>query len=81
MTRDGQNVTIVHDKLRQEILRGGIPAGETSQAALARDLDVGRTPLRKAIRMLQREGLVISEPNRRLRIAELSATDMEELYG
>ena len=79
-TRDGQNVTIVHDLLRQEILRGRIPAGETSQAALARDLDVGRTPLREAIRMLQREGLVISEPNRRLRIAELSATDMEELY-
>ncbi|MDX6653508.1 MAG: hypothetical protein QOH18_200, partial [Solirubrobacterales bacterium] len=79
-TRDGQNVTIVHDKLRHEILRGRIPAGETSQAALARDLDVGRTPLREAIRMLQREGLVISEPNRRLRIAELSATDMEELY-
>ena len=79
-TRDGQNVTIVHDMLRQEILRGRIPAGETSQAALARDLDVGRTPLREAIRMLQREGLVISEPNRRLRIAELSATDMEELY-
>ena len=79
-TRDGQNVTIVHDLLRQKILAGGVPAGETSQAALARDLDVGRTPLREAIRMLQREGLVISEPNRRLRIAELSATDAEELY-
>ena len=72
-TRDGQNVTIVHDLLRQKILRGGIPIGETSQAALARELDVGRTPLREAIRMLQREGLVISEPNRRLRIAELVA--------
>lgn len=79
-TRDGQNVAIVHDKLRQEILSGRIPAGETSQAALARDLDVGRTPLREAIRMLQREGLVISEPNRRLQIAELSPADMEELY-
>lgn len=79
-TRDGQNVTIVHDLLRQKILRGGIPAGETSQAALARELDVGRTPLREAIRMLQREGLVISEPNRRLRIAEMSAADAEELY-
>jgi DNA-binding GntR family transcriptional regulator len=79
-TRDGQNVTIVHDLLRQRILRGDIAAGATSQAALARDLDVGRTPLREAIRMLQREGLVISEPNRRLRIAELSATDAEELY-
>jgi DNA-binding GntR family transcriptional regulator len=79
-TRDGQNVSIVHDLLRGEILRGTIPPGETSQAALARDLNVGRTPLREAIRMLQREGLVISEPNRRLRITELSAADAEELY-
>lgn len=70
-TRDGQNVTIVHDRLRQEILGGSIPPGETSQAALARDLDVGRSRLREAIRMLQREGLVLAEPNRRLRIAAL----------
>ncbi len=79
-TRDGQNVTIVHDLLRQEILAGNIPAGEASQAALARQLGVGRTPLREAIRMLQREGLIISEPNRRPRIAELTAEDAEELY-
>jgi DNA-binding GntR family transcriptional regulator len=79
-TRDGQNVANVHDRLREEILSGHIPAGETSQVALARDLGVGRTPLREALRMLQREGLVISEPNRRVRVAELSTTDAEELY-
>jgi DNA-binding GntR family transcriptional regulator len=79
-TRDGQNVAIVHDRLREEILSGRIPAGETSQVALARDLNVGRTPLREALRMLQREGLVISEPNRRVRVANLSPDDAEELY-
>lgn len=79
-TRDGQNVSIVHDRLREEILSGRVPAGQISQVALARQLEVGRTPLREALRMLQREGLVISEPNRRVRIAELSATDAEELY-
>jgi DNA-binding GntR family transcriptional regulator len=79
-TRDGQNVSQVHDRLREEILSGAIPAGETSQVALARQLEVGRTPLREALRMLQHEGLVISEPNRRVRIAELSPGDAEELY-
>jgi DNA-binding GntR family transcriptional regulator len=80
-TRDGQNVAVVHDRLRDEILLGQIPAGETtSQVALARQLEVGRTPLREALRMLQREGLVVSEPNRRVRIAELSVADAEELY-
>jgi len=80
-SRDGQHMTVVHDRLRTAILRGEIPAGTvTSQAALATELDVGRTPLREALRMLQREGLVVSEPNRRVRIAELSSDDAEELY-
>src|SRR4051794_41254409 len=80
-TRDGQHVALVHDRLRDAILRGELPAGQTtSQVTLARDLDVGRTPLREALRMLQREGLVVSEPNRRVRIAELSSADAEELY-
>jgi DNA-binding GntR family transcriptional regulator len=79
-SRDGQNVGLVHDRLREAILAGRIPAGEISQVALARELGVGRTPLREAIRMLQREGLVISEPNRRPRIIGLSAPDAEQLY-
>jgi DNA-binding GntR family transcriptional regulator len=80
-TRDGQHVAMVHERLRDAILRGEIEAGATtSQAALAEQLGAGRTPLREALRMLQREGLVISEPNRRVRIAELSSDDAEELY-
>ena len=77
---EGQSVALVHERLRGAILAGQIPAGPTSQVALAEHLQVGRTPLREAIRMLQREGLVISEPNRRVQIAGLSAADAEELY-
>jgi DNA-binding GntR family transcriptional regulator len=80
-TRDGHNVAHVHERLRRDILSGEIPAGETSQLALARELEVGRTPLREALRMLQHEGLVISEPNRRVRVADLSAEDVEQLYS
>jgi DNA-binding GntR family transcriptional regulator len=80
-TRDGQHVAMVHQRLRDAILRGEIEAGATtSQTALAKQLEAGRTPLREALRMLQREGLVISEPNRRVRIADLSSDDAEELY-
>jgi len=78
-TRDGQNVALVHEQLRSGILRGEIPTGEISQVALGRHLRAGRTPLREAIRMLQHEGLVISEPNRRVRVADLSAADAEDL--
>jgi DNA-binding GntR family transcriptional regulator len=80
-SRDGQHVAIVHERLRDAILRGEIPAGRvTSQAALAGELQMGRTPVREALRLLQREGLVVSEPNRRVRIAGLSSSDAEELY-
>jgi DNA-binding GntR family transcriptional regulator len=79
--KDGQNVAAVHDRLREAILNGAIAAGATtSQNTLARDLGTGRTQVREALRMLQREGLVLSEPNRRVRIAALSASDAEELY-
>lgn len=78
--REGQNVAIVHQQLRDEILLGHISAGVMSQVALARQFGIGRTPLREALRLLEREGLVIAEPNRRVRIAGLSAEDAEELY-
>jgi DNA-binding GntR family transcriptional regulator len=80
-SRTGDNVVQVHDQLRSAILAGDVrPGAKTSQAELARDLDVGRTPLREAIRMLQSEGLILTEPNRRVVIASLSIEDMEELY-
>jgi len=77
----GQSFVAVHTRLRAAILSGEIPEGATtSQAMLAERFGVGRTPLREALRMLQREGLVISQPNHRVRIAELSSEDAEELY-
>jgi DNA-binding GntR family transcriptional regulator len=79
--RAGDIVAQVHEQLRNAILLGEIrPGVKTSQAELARDLSVGRTPLREAVRMLQDEGLVLAEPNRRVQIASLSIEDAEELY-
>ena len=79
--RDGQNASAVYERLRTAILYGEIEAGATiPQAMLASDFGVGRTPLREALRMLQRDGLVISEPNRSVRVATLSGEDFEELY-
>ena len=79
--RDGQNVAAVYERLRAAILRGELEAGATvPQARLAGDLGAGRTPLREALRMLERDGLVVSEPNRSVRVATLSAEDFEELY-
>jgi DNA-binding GntR family transcriptional regulator len=79
--RNGQNVAAVHERLRTAILHGELQAGASvPQSALETEFDAGRTPVREALRLLQREGLVIAEPNRPVQIASLSADDFEELY-
>ncbi len=79
---DGDNVGLVHDRLRAAILRGELAAGdELSQVRLARQLGVSRTPLREALRMLISEGLVEGLPNRQLRVTGFSIQDVESLYA
>lgn len=78
--RDGQNVGDVHKALRTAILHGELePGSSVSQAHLAQAFGAGRTPIREALRMLQREGLVIAAPNRQMQIAPLSAEDFEQV--
>src|SRR3954469_10804043 len=74
------NVEQVYRRVREAILAGEIAPGSVmSQVALADDLGVSRTPLREALRMLQSEGLVDAQANRRVTVRPLSATDLEEL--
>jgi DNA-binding GntR family transcriptional regulator len=81
VARDGQTVALVYGKLLRAILNAEIPPGQvTSQLELAHDLDVSRTPLREALRMLEHEGLVVLDPHRRIRVAPLSAAEAEDLY-
>lgn len=78
----GLNLNEIHDQIRHLILNGALaPGSVVSQVSLARELGVGRTPLREALRMLQHEGLIDAETNRRVRIASFSVEDLEQLYG
>lgn len=80
-TVGAQNVDGVHGRVRKAILRGELaPGAVVSQVQLARDLGVSRTPLREALRMLQREGLIESKHNQRMRVAAFSLPDLEQLY-
>jgi DNA-binding GntR family transcriptional regulator len=76
------NIAAIHDELREAILRGDLHAGAVlSQIRIAEDFGVSRGPVREALRLLQREGLVEAELNRRVRIADFSVDDLEELYA
>src|SRR5258707_2801556 len=73
---------VVHERLRNAILRGELdPTVPLSQVQLAARLGVSRTPLREALRMLQREGLIDSPRNRQVRVAEMSVADLEQQYA
>jgi GntR family transcriptional regulator, rspAB operon transcriptional repressor len=70
----------VYDRVRAAILDGELaPGAIMSQVSLAEELGISRTPLREALRMLQSEGLIEAEPNRRVRVAPIAAADLEEL--
>jgi DNA-binding GntR family transcriptional regulator len=76
-----QHVDVVYARLRDAILRGDMkPGEEVRQERVAADLEVSRTPLREALRMLEREGLVAAHNNRSYRIAGYSLADIEQLY-
>jgi DNA-binding GntR family transcriptional regulator len=77
-----ENAEAVHDELRAAILRNELPAGMIlNQVHVAKRLGVSRTPLREAFRMLQREGLIEGESNKRMRVAGLSLDGLEDLYA
>lgn len=76
------STVVIHRELREAILRGTIPAGTgLSQVQLARRFGVSRGPVREALRMLQREGLIEAEVNQRARVAAFSVEDLEQLYA
>lgn len=78
---DERGLDKVHGIVRRAIVNGDLQPGViVSQVQLARELGVSRTPLREALRLLQREGLVEGEPNRRVRVAPISVEDLEELF-
>jgi DNA-binding GntR family transcriptional regulator len=72
----------VYETLKRAILEGHLEPGEIiSQNLLYQDLAVSRTPVREAIRMLQAEGWITSERNRRVRVAQVSADDVEQFFA
>lgn len=64
---------LVFTTLRQAILKGELLPGERlMEIQLAEKMGVSRTPIREAIRKLEREGLVIMVPRRGAEVAGIS---------
>jgi DNA-binding GntR family transcriptional regulator len=72
----------VTDAVRDAIVDGRLVAGERySVALLAGQFGVSRTPVREALLVLERQGMVRFERNRGVRVLETSLHDLEEVFG
>jgi DNA-binding GntR family transcriptional regulator len=71
----------VVDVIRDRIYEGGYaPGAPIRQEQLAAELNVSRTPLREALRMLEREGLVKVAPGRGLRVVDVDLPELLDAY-
>ncbi|HEY4280935.1 MAG TPA: GntR family transcriptional regulator [Conexibacter sp.] len=68
--------------LRAAILDGRLQAGGLySVARLAQQLGVSRTPVREALLLLERQGMVRFERNRGARVLDSTARDLDEIFS
>lgn len=71
---------IVYEELKMQILTGAIkPGTRMMEVELAEELGVSRTPVREAIRKLEKEGLVTIEPRKGAYASEISMKDMVDI--
>ena len=71
----------VYETMLNAIISGKLKPGTiVSEVALARQLNVSRTPVHDALRQLAKDGLVQQRANHRAVIAEFTAADIYDLY-
>lgn len=72
----------VYEALRRAIISGElVPGQRLVEATLANRLGVSRAPLREAIGVLERDGLISRLPRRGMAVSVLSRKDVIEIYG
>lgn len=71
----------VYEALRRAITTGGLlPGQRLVEATLAKQLGVSRAPLREAVGVLERDGLISRLPRRGMVVSVLSRKDVVEIY-
>ena len=71
---------IVYEELREGILTGAIkPGTRMMEVDLAEEMGVSRTPVREAIRKLEKEGLVTIRPRKGAYASDISVKSMMDI--
>jgi DNA-binding GntR family transcriptional regulator len=70
------------EALRASILRGNIGLGERLvEASLSNELQISRGPLREALALLEKEGLVENHPRRGRAVVQLTLRTLDQHYS
>ncbi|MBT9136221.1 MAG: HTH-type transcriptional repressor RspR [Firmicutes bacterium] len=73
---------LVYESLRSAIMKGHLEAGERLvESEIAERLQVSRTPVREALRMLEKDGIATSVPRRGTVVVGLKLEDAIEIYS
>ena len=68
-------------RLRERIFEGALaPGAFLDEVQLAGEMNISRTPLREALKVLTAEGLVRHEPRRGCFVAEVTEQDLDEIF-
>jgi DNA-binding GntR family transcriptional regulator len=72
---------LIVESIRRQILSGELPRGtRMPQDGLARQFGASITPVREALRLLEAEGLLVSEPHRGVRVAGVDLDKVKASY-
>lgn len=70
-----------YEAIRTNILNLTYPPGtQLTEAKLTADLNMSRSPVRAAIKMLQAEGLIVTDYYKSMTVKELTNKDIREIY-
>lgn len=73
--------TQVYDYLKEQIILGGLKPGERLiEEKISEELQVSRSPIREAIRMLEKDGLLFVNSSGGVTVIEPSAQDFHHLF-
>ena len=68
--------------IEKAIVEGTLPDGlKLTEEIICRKTGVSRSPIREALRILERDGLVVREPRRGVRVSKLTVENLDEVYA
>jgi DNA-binding GntR family transcriptional regulator len=77
---NGNKKAMVYERLRRSIIEGELRPGlPINEADFAREHSVSKTPIREALRQLERDGLVENVPGRGSTISHIRPQDIREV--